>query len=172
MYHLLVLLCLLCLVSAHASMGRYEKPHTWIGCARCSAVLMRRDGLGIAVRGSLWLATKASGKSAQFRRRGALRPLQPASQQKEKAVLFDWPRGDHLHTEHRDTAVKWCKSCPSRRARDHSRWRLFWDLGVRAASFLLQETVAVSRLPCYLGPTMSERTPREHYENSYFWNRE
>ena len=137
MYHLLVLLCLLCLVSVHASMGRYEKPHTLGSAVRgVRQSLCAEMASELRVRGSLWLAAKASGKSAQFRRRGALRPLQPASQQKEKAVLFDWPRGDHLHTEHRDTAVKWCKSCPSRRARDHSRWRLFWDLRFPRGFFL------------------------------------
>ena len=85
---------------------------------RGTAVPVRRDGLGIAVRHAVRLAAETSREGAQFRRRGALRPLQPACHQEENAILLDWPRGDHLHSEHRDTTVKWCKSCPSRRARD------------------------------------------------------
>lgn len=85
---------------------------------RGTAVPVRRDGLGIAVRRAVRLAAEASREGAQFRRRGAVRPLQPACHQEENAILFNRPRRNYLHSEHRDTTVKWCKSCPSRRARD------------------------------------------------------
>lgn len=92
--------------------------HTRTHTKSWMAVPVRRDGLGIAVRHAVRLAAKTSREGAQFRRRGAVRPLQPARHEEENAILFHRPRRDHLHTEHRDTTVKWCKSCPSRRALD------------------------------------------------------
>lgn len=124
LYHLLVLLCLLCRSpSTHRRWKRNEsktkkKKHTNTHTKSWMAVPVRRDGLGIAVRHAVRLAAKTSREGAQFRRRGAVRPLQPACHEEENAILFHRPRRDHLHTKHRDTTVKWCKSCPSRRALD------------------------------------------------------
>lgn len=95
-----------------------KKKHTNTHTKSWMAVPVRRDGLGIAVRHAVRLAAKTSREGAQFRRRGAVRPLQPACHEEENAILFHRPRRDHLHTKHRDTTVKWCKSCPSRRALD------------------------------------------------------
>lgn len=95
-----------------------KNTHTNTHTKSWMAVPVRRDGLGIAVRHAVRLAAKTSREGAQFRRRGAVRPLQPACHEEENAILFHRPRRDHLHTEHRDTTVKWCKSCPSRRALD------------------------------------------------------
>lgn len=110
-------------VHASAAIERNEpkkkkKTHTNTHTKSWMAVPVRRDGLGIAVRHAVRLAAKTSREGAQFRRRGAVRPLQPACHEEENAILFHRPRRDHLHTEHRDTTVKWCKSCPSRRALD------------------------------------------------------
>lgn len=116
LYHLLVLLCLFSAGPCPCVGDKNQNKKT--RKRRGTAVPVRRDGLGIAVRHAVRLAAEASREGAQFRRRGALRPLQPACHQEENAILLDWPRGDHLHSEHRDTTVKWCKSCPSRRACD------------------------------------------------------
>lgn len=87
-----------------------------------TTVPLRGDGLGIAIRRTLWLPTKARCEIAQFRGRRAVRPLQPAIlQEKGAPLLLRGTRGNHLHTEHRDPAIKWCKSCPARRARDQPR---------------------------------------------------
>lgn len=83
-----------------------------------TTVSLRRDGLGIAIRRPLRLPAEARCEIAQFRGRRAVRPLQPALLQEKDAPLLLRTRGDDLHTEHRDPAIKWCKSCPTRRACD------------------------------------------------------
>lgn len=83
-----------------------------------STVSLRRDGLGIAIRRPLRLPAETCCEIAQFRGRRTVRPLQSALLQKKDAPLLLRTRGDDLHTEHRNPAIKWCKSCPTRRARD------------------------------------------------------
>lgn len=100
-----------------------------------TTVPVRGDGLGIAIRRTLRLPAEARREIAQFRGRGSVRPLQPAFLQEKDAPLLDGKRGDHLHTEHRDPAIKWCKSCPAR----HGLAISLWDR-VSPRTQLLRET--------------------------------
>lgn len=83
-----------------------------------STVSLRRDGLGIAIRRPLRFPAEARCEIAQFRGRRILWPLQSALLQEKNAPLLLRTRGDNLHTKYGDPAIKWCKSCPTWRARD------------------------------------------------------
>lgn len=100
----------------------YAHVHLRIVLSYRSTVPLRGDGLGIAIRRTMRLPTATRREIAQFRGRRAVRPLQPAVlQAKGASLLLRGTRGDHLRTEHRGPAIKWCKSCPARQARDQLR---------------------------------------------------
>lgn len=109
-----------CIVNDYFLDGKHVRAPTHRPSFNRSTVSLRRDGLGIAICHPLRLPAEARCEIAQFRGRPrrAVRPLQPALFQEKDAPLLLRTRGDNLHTEHRDPAIKWCKSCPTWRARD------------------------------------------------------